>query len=326
MPNDSEPATRQALVIIPETVSYFYNLSGRRIAEALRDLGFAVDVRTLADCVEDDYDWCLLSSVNEILQAYGDESAGIERIERLRARWRCMASLTLECVSTAWHRRIRDLSLWIGADMILDLGMHEQGESLEPAERSLYRFAFSGLTTSERRQLDRLDDDLTGRTIPWAFVGQLTPDRSALVDHLVQTLDPRGFVYMPGTMPYREKGSPHLNQHEFERVLRSTRYQVWCSHHAYFYMESERFRSSLLTGGVPIKIVESRADILRAAPLGHLILEPAEIEGRLTDAHFLPMRRRFWHDWRQFPTLSAGMARVLADAGIIEMGQSSRAA
>jgi hypothetical protein len=326
MPHESKTTTGRALVLIPKTVSYFYNLSGHRIAEAVRDLGFDVDVSTLADCAEDEYDWCLLSSINEILQAYGDEVAGLEKIESLRRRWRSMASLTLECASTAWHHRIRDLSLRAGADMILDLGLHDQAELVDDAERSLYQFVFSGLTTSERGQLDGLDDDLAGRTIPWAFVGQLTPDRAALVDQLVRTVDPRGFVYMPGTMPYREKGSAHLNQQEFERVLRSTRYQIWCSHHAYFYMETERFRTSLLTGSVPIKVVDARAAIPEMAPLGYLILEPGELEGRLTDALFLQLRRRFWHDWRLFPTLSSGMAHALTVVGVIPVEPSSRAA
>jgi hypothetical protein len=326
MHSDSKPPPPRALIIIPGTVNYFYNLSGERIAEALRELGFAVKISTLPECVEDDYDWCLLSSITEILHAYGDEDAGLARLEVLRGRCRSLASLTLECVSTPWHRRIRDLSARAGADLILDLGLCDQGEFLDPDEREGYRFVFSGLTPSERRQLDELDEDHAGRTIPWAFVGQVTPDRAALVDHLIQAVDPRGFVYMPGTAPYTEKGSPHLNQQQFERVLRQTRYQVWCSHHAYFYMETERFRTSLLTGGVPIKIVDSRAAIPESAPLDYLILEPGEVEGRLTDDLFLQLRRRLRHDWRRFPTLAAGMARVLDEAGIITKGQSAQAA
>jgi hypothetical protein len=326
MHSDSTTTPLRALVIIPGTVNYFYNLSGERIAEALRELGFAVEIRTLPECVEDDYDWCLLSSITEILHAYGDEGAGLARLETLRGRYRSMASLTLECVSTPWHHRIRELSTRAGADLILDLGLYDQGEFLDPADRSGYRFVFSGLTRSERRQLDDLDEEYASRTIPWAFVGQVTPERAALVDHLIQKVDPRGFVYMPGTAPYTEKGSPHLNQQQFERVLRQTRYQIWCSHHSYFYMETERFRTSLLTGGVPIKIVESRSAIPRSAPLDYLILEPGEVEGRLTDDLFLRLRSRFRQDWRGFPALSAGIGRVLAQAGLIAISRPSRAA
>jgi hypothetical protein len=326
MLSDTSPTPLRALVIIPGTVNYFYNLSGERIAEALRELGFAVDIRTLPDCAELEYDWCLLSSIAEILHAYGDEEAGLARLEAIRRRCRSMASLTLECVATPWHHRIRELSDRAGADLILDLGLYDQGEFLDPAERSGYRFAFSGLTPSERRQLDELDEEDNSRAIPWAFVGQVTPERAALVDHFIQKVDPRGFVYMPGTAPYTEKGSPHLNQQQFDRVLQHTRYQVWCSHHAYFYMETERFRTSLLTGGVAIKIVNSRAGVPASVPLDYLIFEPGEVEGRLTDDLFFQLRGRFQRDWRRFPTLGEGIARVLAEGGILPRGRSSQAA
>lgn len=326
MHSDSRPTSRRALIIIPGTVNYFYNLSGERIAEALRELGVEVEISTLSGWVEGSYDWCLLSSINEILHAYGDEESGLARLETLRAGCGSMASLTLECVSTPWHHRIRDLSARAGVDRILDLGLYDQGEFLNPDERTRYRFVFSGLTPSERRRFDDLDEHRADRTIPWAFIGQVTPDRAALVDHLIQAIDPRGFVYMPGTAPYTEKGSPHLNQQQFERVLRQTRYQIWCSHHPYFYMETERFRTSLLTGGVPIKIVDSRAEVPESTPLRYLILEPGEVEGRLTDDLFVQLRRRLWQDWRRFPTLDAGMARVLAEAGILTKGQSAQAA
>ncbi len=210
--------------------------------------------------------------------------------------------------------------------MILDLGLHDQSPFLDPADRSTYRFLFSGLTPSERRLLDGLDEGNADRPIPWAFVGHSTPHRAALVDHLVQTVDPRGFVYIPAPAPYTEKGSPHLNQQQFEAVLRHTRYQVWCSHHAYFYMEPERFRTSLLTGGVPVKVVDSRDEIPETAPLSYLMLEADEAGRYLTASGFAQMRHRFWKDWRRFPSLSEEIARVLPESGITPKGYSSRAA
>src|SRR3954469_20530934 len=110
MDHDPRTPAGRALVIIPGTVNYFYNQSGERVAEALRELGIAAEVRTLPDCVEGDYDWCVLLSIVEILHAPGDEEAGLARLATLREGFRSMASLTLECVSTPWHRRIRDLS------------------------------------------------------------------------------------------------------------------------------------------------------------------------------------------------------------------------
>jgi hypothetical protein len=324
----SKPSTptRRALIIIPGKVNYFYNLSGRRIGEALSDLGFAVDLCALEDCPDNDYEWSFVSNISEVLVAYGDEGEGLARLRTIGARCQSVSSLSLECVATPWYQRIRDLSERAGASLNLDLGMHDQSPFLERADRAKYRFVFSGLTRSEQRQLDALSEDDTARTIPWSFVGHTTPHRAALVDHLVQSVDPRGFVYTPVVSPYTESGSPHLNQQQFERVLERTRYQIWCSHHRFFYMESERFRSSMLTGGVPVKIIESRLDIPETAPLSYLMMELGDIEGRLTASVFPRLRRLLRSNWRQFPTLTQEMARFLRQAEIQADSYASRAA
>ena len=42
---------------------------------------------------------------------------------------------------------------------------------------------------------------------PWTFIGHATPlTGAALVDHLVQTVDPRGFVYIPAAAPLHREG------------------------------------------------------------------------------------------------------------------------
>jgi hypothetical protein len=235
-------------------------------------------------------------------------------------------SLGIDCVSTPWYHRIRDYSARAGADRILDLGLFDQGSYLEPQHRSGYRLVFSGLTPSEARVLESLPEDYLGRTIPWTFIGSSTPHRVALVDHLVQWVDPRGFVYMPPPSPCTETGSPHLNQQQFERVLSRTRFQIWCSGHSHFYMETERFRTSLLTGGVPIKIVESRAGIPASIPLDYLMLERADIGERLAGHTYARLLRRFRDDWRRFPMLHQELARVLGELGIDAGRAASRAA
>ena len=90
-----------------------------------------------------------------------------------------MASLSIDCVSTPWYHRIRDVSSRAGASPILDLGLCDQSRFLGRADRANYRFVFSGLTRSEQQQLDALDEDDTERTIPWSFVGHTTPHRAA---------------------------------------------------------------------------------------------------------------------------------------------------
>src|SRR5262249_39755694 len=109
-------------------------------------------------------------------------------------------------------------------------------------------------------------------------------------------------------------------------VLNRSRYHLWSSHHSYFYMEPERFRSSLLTGGVPVKIVDSRSEIPETAPLTYLMMEPAEIRGRLTAGLFQRLRRVFRADWRRFPSLSQEMARFLDETRVGTGGHSLRAA
>ena len=328
MPKDTGRAPeRRALIVIPGTVNYFYNQSGRRFADALRALDFAVDVCMLKDVPDREYDWCLFSNLSEVLHSFGDEPAAIGRIGEIRRRCRALAACAIDCVGTPWYHRLRELGAWAGVPTILDLGLCDQGEALAAKDRQGYRFVFSGLTPGEVRTLDGLDrGDDPGRTVPWAFVGHVTSFRAALVDHLIQEVDTRGFVYIPPLSPYPEKGSPHLNQEQFEQVLGRTRYQFWCSHHSHFYMEPERFRTSLLTGGVPVKIVEDRRKTPADAPLGYLMMEPAEVGQLRSDHAFARLRRRFVQEWRRFPTLTEELSRVLAEAGIPTASPATRAA
>jgi hypothetical protein len=313
---DSNAPSRRALIVIPGSMNYVHNLSGRRVAEAFGELGLSVDVVTLDDCPSGDYDLGVLSNIPETVHSGGDFNARMARITEIGGRCRALVTLSLECVSTDWYRRIRDYGARAGVSLILDLGLLDQGPFLDRQDRANYRFVFSGLTPSEARLVESLDEDDTERTIPWAFVGAMTAHRAALADRLVQCVNPRGFLYMPTMAPYTESGSPHLNQEQFERVLRRTRYQVWRSHHPYFYMETERFRTSLLTGGVPIKIVESRDEVPESVPLRELVIEAADVGERLTAGAFAGLRRRFRDDWRRFPTLSQALADVLEEIGI----------
>jgi hypothetical protein len=310
-------SARTALVLIPGSINYFYNLTGRRVAEALRELGFAVDVCTLATCPERNYDWCILVNISEVALSVGDEDAGLEQIRGLGQRCRVLASCSLDCVGTRWFEALYKACTATGVSAILDLGLVDQAAYLSPAERTLYHFVPSGLTDSERRQLDALETTDEDRPIPWAFIGHATAHRAALVDYLVRVVDPRGFVYMPALAPYTEKDSPYLNQQQFERVLRLTRYQFWCSHHHYFYMEPERFRMSLLTGSVPIKIVESRAGVPQSVPFRYLLIAEDDIPQWVGEGVFERVRRRFQHDFRQLPSLRDSLAAYLVQVGIL---------
>jgi hypothetical protein len=214
-------------------------------------------------------------------------------------------------VRTVWYERIWEYCRDCDIDWVIDLGLFDQSAYLPANQRENYRFVFSGLTPSEKALLEDLPRRDTPRAFPWAFVGHKTPYRVALVDHLLQSVDPGGFIYMPLPAPYTEEGSPHLNQEKFEMVLRQTRYQIWCSHHHHFYMEPERFRMSLLTGSVPIKILDSDTDVPSEACFKYLMMEAAEVGQRLRTGDFQQVRERFWWDWRRAPLLSEELNRFL---------------
>lgn len=311
-------AGRKALVLIPGAVNYFYNLCGRRLAETLRELSFDVDLCTLADRPAGRYDWCVLSNISEVLYSYGDNDAGFERLRELKKSCKVMTSTSIDSVVTPWYQTIRGYCRTAEIDTILDFSLHDQRELLAEDARATYHYLPAGLTTSELRGLDDeagLDD---GRTIPWAFVGHHTPDRTALVDYLVRHVDPRGFVYIPRLAPYQETDSPHLNERQFDAVLRRTRYQIWSSHHYAFYMESERFRMSLLAGGVPVKVLCKPLPPKQAAPFSYLMVEEAELAERLDSFDFRAVRRRFRDDFRRVKALRLGLAEFLAAVSLLD--------
>jgi hypothetical protein len=306
----------RALVLIPGCLNYFYNLCGRRVAEALGELGIAADVTTLMglDHSHRPYDWCLLANVSEVLLSCPGAQS---KLKALRRRCSAMATCALDCVHTDWYRSIRDKSLAAELDAVIDMGLCDQRTSLSTDDQRLYHFIMNGLTASEMRSLEDLESVNDEREIPWAFVGHFTTERAALVDCLIQTVDPRGFVYMPALAPYTEKGSPHLNQQQFDRVLRSTRYQIWCSHHPNFYLEPERFRASLMTGGVPLKVIPSRSAVPKSVPFRYLLIEKTELGHLKNQEIYERLRRRFREDFRRLPRLADGLAQFLVSTGVL---------
>jgi hypothetical protein len=313
---------RKALVLIPGTVNYFYNLAGRRVAESLRELGFEVCLATLGEQSCTQYDWCLLSNISEVLHSFGDRNRALGKLRELGRTCKVMTALSIDSVATVWYRRTQDDCRAAGVPNILDLSLHDQGRLLPAAARSTYRFLPAGLTTTELRSLDGINWDDAARTIPWAFVGHFTPQRIALVDYLIREVDPRGFVYMPTCAPYTEKGSPHLNQQQFETVLQRVKYQIWSSHHSAFYMEGERFRMSLLAGGVPVKVLTAPLDARQLAPFSYLMVQQTELADRLQHFNFQDVRNRFREEFTRIKPLAMGLAEFLNSVGILGAGKA----
>jgi hypothetical protein len=325
-------AAPTALVLIPERQNYFYRQLGRRLAETLRELGVVPDLVTLAECPDRPYDWCVLTNINELVfdHAYAgvaepkdyvtgeQERAATDTLRLMARRWRAVAGCSLDCVTTCWYQALHHRCGQAGIDTILDFGLHDQRAALPAAAPAAYRFILNGLTPSERRRLDEGGFADERRTIPWAFVGHVTPNRVALVDRLVREVDPRGFAYLPRLGPITEKNSPHLAQQQYETVLRHARYQVWCTHHKGFYMEGERFRMSLLAGSVPIKLMAGGRRPPAGVSFRYLLLDEDEAARRLSEFSFPDLRRRFVDDFRALGGLKQSLGEYLLAIGLLD--------
>ena len=312
-PTSTALCASRALVIIPGSVNYFYNVEGRRLAEALLNLGCQVDVCTLDSFPDQPYDWCFLLNIYEIDFAFSNRSAFLSRINKLKHNCAQVVPTLLEAVQSKWFQDSYELLAETDLANILDMGFEDQRSSLPESAKRAYGFLFNGLTESERR-MALSDFKAESRPIPWTFVGQATAERLTLVERLVLDYDPAGFVYLIRHVPYTEDG-PHLRESQLEQVLQRTRYKVWCSHHPYNYLESIRFRLALLTGCVPIKINLRSQKIDNSTPFSALIMEENDCIERIRSLDFQTARRQFVDEFCALPSLEASVLGLLSQWG-----------
>lgn len=340
-----QPANRSALVIVPNGVNYAYEVHGRRIAEALRQLGFDVDVRELTSYLNREYDWCFLTNITEIIVGYcrfgaaaifaaqlraSDKEedpkvpapitttqgqAALDAIRRLHDYCGRVVCCPMEATGTHWYAAIEGYCQATGITTILDFGLTDQTATLPESGRAMYRFIVNGLTARERRSLDEIWDE--DRPIPWSFIGHRTQHRAILVDRLINEVDPCGFVYLPRLSINPAKGSPHLNEAQYAAVLRRSRYHVWCSHHPHFYMEVERFRMSLLAGCVPMKVVAPSQVVSARLVFQSNVVPEDQLAIRLREIDFHAQRRRFREEFCQLPCLSDSLDKFFASDGLV---------
>lgn len=304
----------KALVVVSGAVNYYYNLTGQRLAEALRELGCEVDLHTVRDEPSGEYDWCFWVNITELVASCPTRTDAMYRLSRLRAQSRIVASVLLDAVDTEWFVRACALSQEAGGDLILDLGLHDQSCRVQASVAPLYRFAFNGLTATERREVEARPWLEVKRPIPWAFIGHVTESRVHLVRRLIEEVDAAGFVYLPRLGPVTDDG-PHLNERQYRRVLEHAGYQVWCSHHTGFYLEGERFRLSLRSGATPIKMLLTPPDHGVAFPFSYLLLDIADGPQRLRQLDRYSLQRRFIEEFLSLPSLANSLAQVLAERG-----------
>jgi hypothetical protein len=275
-------------------------------------MGVDVEVSTLVrrDNTAATKDLCFLVNPFEIAAGHGDQHDAVRRMRDEVARCGRCVTVALECVRTPWFAHSVRLCRESGVQTLLDLGFHSQRDDLPAEVAALYRFCFNGLTAAERSAAASLAPPGTNRPIPWVLVGHQSAERAELAFRLVSEAQPDGFVYLPRLSPVTETG-PHLNGRQFQQVLSQARVQLWCSHHPHFYMESERFRDSLLTGSVPLKVVDRPADPARVFPFEYLVVAHADAPVWLREMPYEATFRRFRDEFLALPSLEEGLAVFL---------------
>ncbi len=302
----------RAIIIIPGTVSYFYDEEGRRVAQALESLGASVDIFTLHQITSDiSYDWCFLMNLSEIEFSYQHSEGMFQQIELLRLRCRNVAMVLLECVEMKWFQQSLDLLNKAKVDLLIDLGFHNQYQKASDNAQKVYHYVFNGLTEIEKSQAMEMQTPLAQRPIPWTFVGHLSHQRLDFIDNLTANLSRDGYVYLVHFTPVTETG-PHLNQAQFHRVLTKTQYKIWCSHHPYFYVESIRFRMALMSGSVPIKVnLKTQYYETEDFPFTYLIFNEENFYEQIRQLDFIAVREQFASDYQNMPTLESGLAELI---------------
>lgn len=305
--------SQTAVVVIPGTANYFYNQAGRRVSAALREAGWQVQLTTLAQLDEQGYAWCFLVNISELLYSRRAEGDGLAKLVQLRARCHKLVQVLLECATTAWFEVGCQLGSDANTDGLFDLGLHDQRAEVPVAYQSKYHFVSNGLLAAELQKA-RQSVSVCARPIPWAVVGHQTPDRLHLVARLIREFDPRGFFYLPLLEPVTEDG-PHLNEQQFQRVLERAQYQVWCSHHQGYYLEGERFRASLLSGGLPVKVqlhTTAGQHVHPTPALFDYLVLGEDFPARLKELPFAATRQRFVDDFCRVPGLSESFISACA--------------
>lgn len=304
--------TLKVLIIIPGTVSYFYDEEGRRVAQALRGVGAEVDIRTLSEIDESTrYDWCFLMNLSEINVAYKNPSGMFSKLVMLKLSCRHIAMILLECVEMKWFRHSLDLLHKADIPLLIDLGFHNQYHRVSNDTKENYHFVLNGLTTFEKSHAGKMQTPLSDRPIPWTFVGHLTHQRLDFIENLMCNLSRDGYLYLVHFTPVTETG-PHLNQAQFHRVLTQTRLKIWCSHHPYFYVESIRFRMALMSGSLPIKVnlrIQQNRD--ETYPFDNLVFDEHTFYDDILQLDFEQIRKQFVSEFLAMPTLDSAMLNLI---------------
>jgi hypothetical protein len=245
-------------IVFPPSGNFSYRDLARRIAVACEEIAQPVElcaahkVNLLAEESLKDRVYVLVMP-SECLGSIDNTGTFLSRVASAKKRILLIGEPVEDEACEA------QLDLPIAYDALVDVGFVSQ--EAKAADLPVpYHFLFNGPTRSERQTLQGVASD-EKRGIPWTLVGTMVPKRVSLVAELVERVDPGGFVFMPKSrMPRRKTllATDHwrISPFELSKVLRRTRYYVWCSRHEFKHFESFRFVDALLAGAVPCKIDE----------------------------------------------------------------------
>jgi hypothetical protein len=305
-------------IIVPVPGNYFYRLTGQRVCEALQGLGMKVVMRGLHDMDDGDFDRCIIVHPSEAVHEFvnyqktGDYNDAYRLLGHIRKHSRQFDMLLMECVQYRWFKDSLQIFQNMNMDCIIDLGFHSQIMNLEPDIRPCYRFIFNGLTASESEKLEAVKSLHNDRPIPWIFVGLSSPKRLQLVQMLSRGFDESGLVYMIELAePVRAHG-PHISHENFRRIQQLADFTIWCSHHDYFYLESERFREALLAGTLPIKVLYEPIPAQVEIPFGYLLVQQdtAVADLRRIKDQYNETWQRFYFEFMPLPRLDEEFRRL----------------
>lgn len=313
MATGGRPVAGTALVVVPGSVNFFNDVAGGRLADALGRLGWDVHTTSLKEYDGRPADVAFLVSVLELFVGCNDADLAHRQFARLVDAVPEPVMWLLEPAGTRWFDDSYALFKHCKLRRLADNGLHDQSHLLTADQAAVYRHLFYGLTEAEKAAAARADWDDGRRTIPWVFVGHKTPGRCELAATLVRDVHPGGLVYLTDVLPITATG-PHIKDEAMQRVLRRARYQLWRSHHSGFYQEGERYRRSVLSGCVPVKVLaEDAPPPGLELPFPYLVVPADELSGVLHPDAFADLRARFLAEYLARPSLEDELAGLLAE-------------
>ncbi len=314
-----QPLTgRKALFIVPESVSYFYDVEGTRIAECFSRLGGEVVVCGIDSFPQEYYDWCFLLNLCEIISAQNENSNYVlEQIQRIRLQTTHVALVLMESVRMTWFANNFHFFHLANLDILIDIGFYDQrfhlfagDASAYSGAESAYRFLFNGLTHRERLIVEQMATPAAERPIPWAFIGHQVEGRIRFLEQLMERVGRDGVVYLPEFTPVTEDG-PHMNEKQFFDVLKRTRLKIWCAHVSHYYVESIRFRQAILTGCLPIKVNNQVRDIDANHPFSRFVFEYENFDQRMRELDFEAARKSFQEEYFSQPSFESSLLELI---------------